>query len=304
MVTSAMSGGPGVEAHTALSAARCRARVHRLQYFCRRRIWAAGVEGRFRGIFQAELDHFRCARPAQLRDKGQHEIDACRDAAPGQDIAVPDNAALIHDGTEDRKQLPPCPVAGRTAAVEKASSAQNERPGAHRSQIARACYYSAMRAVGFYVAPGFQMLDLAGPAGAFEAANDRLESPAYRLHVLAADKGAVTSSLGVAITGASLDDAVLDTLVVTGGQIDPLLSAGTLSRVVETSRRCRRVVSVCTGAFALAAAGLLDGRRATTHWRYAARLQREYPSIRVEADRIFCRDGNVWTSAGITAGID
>ena len=161
-----------------------------------------------------------------------------------------------------------------------------------------------MRTIGFYVAPGFQMLDLAGPAGAFEAANDRLESPAYRLHVLAADKGAVTSSLGVAITAASLDDAVLDTLVVTGGRIDPLVSAGTLSRIVETSHRCRRVVSVCTGAFALAAAGLLDGRRATTHWRYAARLQREYPSIRVEADRIFCRDGNVWTSAGITAGID
>src|SRR6266567_1040300 len=417
MVTGALSGGPGLEAHTALSAARCRARVHRLQYFCRRRVWASGVEGRFRGIFQAELDHFRRARPAQRRDKGQHDIDACRDAAPGQDVAVPDDAALINDGTEDRKQLPPCPVAGRTAATEKARSAQNERPGAHRSQIARGCsepgdlfdkevildrseaataawhqehvarldrsqvvqvrkgeavrrnrftsqrshpdmqvgctreklvrpsevelghalvhrhyyadwlchrrsslgnklrpglfdrkavlpYYSAMRAVGFYVAPGFQMLDLAGPAGAFEAANDRLESPAYRLHVLAADKGAVTSSLGVAITGASLDDAVLDTLVVTGGQIDPLLSAGTLSRIVETSRRCRRVVSVCTGAFALAAAGLLDGRRATTHWRYAARLQREYPSIRVEADRIFCRDGNVWTSAGITAGID
>src|SRR5947209_12060400 len=161
-----------------------------------------------------------------------------------------------------------------------------------------------MRAVGFYVAPGFQMLDLAGPAGAFEAANDRLESPAYRLHDLAADKGAVTSSLGVAITAASLDDAVLDTLVVTGGRIDPLLSGGTLSRIVVTSRRCRRVVSVCTGAFALAAAGLLDGRRATTHWRYAARLQREYPSSRFEADRIFCRDGNVWTSAGITAGID
>ena len=66
------------------------------------------------------------------------------------------------------------------------------------------------------------MLDLAGPAGAFEAANDDLENPAYRLHVLAADKGAVTSSVGVAVTGASLDEAVLDTLVVTGGQIDPL----------------------------------------------------------------------------------
>src|SRR5207248_6917143 len=70
MVTSAMSGGPGVEAHTTLSAARCRARVHRLQYFFRRRVGAAGVDVRFRSIFQAELDHFRRARPAQLRDKG------------------------------------------------------------------------------------------------------------------------------------------------------------------------------------------------------------------------------------------
>src|SRR2546428_3974569 len=128
MVTSAMSGGPGVETHTTLSAARCRARVHRLQYFCRRRVWAAGVEGRFRSIFQAELDHFRRARPAQLRDKGQHEIDACRDAAPGQDVAVPDDAALINDGTEDRKQLPPCPVAGRTAAVEKPAAPRMSDP--------------------------------------------------------------------------------------------------------------------------------------------------------------------------------
>ena len=164
-----------------------------------------------------------------------------------------------------------------------------------------------MKAIGFYVFPGFQMLDFAGPAGAFEAANDQFESPAYRVHVLAADEGVVTNSLGMATTAASLGDAVVDTLVVTGGRIDPLLSAlsaGTLRRIVEASSRCRRVASVCTGAFALAAAGLLDGRRATTHWRYAARLQREYPSIRVEADRIFCRDGNVWTSAGITAGID
>jgi transcriptional regulator GlxA family with amidase domain len=108
----------------------------------------------------------------------------------------------------------------------------------------------------------------------------------------------------MATAAACLNDAVLDTLVVIGGRIDPFLSAGTLSGIVEASNRCQRVASVCTGAFTLAAAGLLDGRRATTHWRYAARLQREYPSIRVEADRIFCRDGNIWTSAGITAGID
>jgi transcriptional regulator GlxA family with amidase domain len=165
-------------------------------------------------------------------------------------------------------------------------------------------YDSAMKTIGFYVPPGFQMLDLAGPAGAFEAAKDQRESPAYRIHVLAADAGTVTNSLGIAISAGSLDDAVLDTLVIVGGPIDPSLSTGTLSRIVAASSRCRRVASVCTGAFSLAAAGLLDGRRATTHWRYAARLQQEYPSIRVEADRIFCRDGNVWTSAGITAGID
>jgi transcriptional regulator GlxA family with amidase domain len=123
------------------------------------------------------------------------------------------------------------------------------------------------------------------------------------VHVLAADAGAVTNSLGMAAAAASLDDAVLDTLVVVGGPIDPPPSVGVQGRLVKASSRCRRVASVCTGAFALAAAGLLDGRRATTHWRYAARLQRDYPSVRVEADRIFCRDGNVWTSAGI-AGID
>jgi transcriptional regulator GlxA family with amidase domain len=160
-----------------------------------------------------------------------------------------------------------------------------------------------MHAIGFFVSPAFQMLDLAGPAGAFEAANRELRRPFYRIHILAADEGAVTNSLGMATAAASVDHAVLDTLVVIGGP-NPLLSAVTLRRIVEASNRCRRVTSVCTGAFTLAAAGLLDGRRATTHWRFAARLQRDYPSIRVEADRIYCRDGNIWTSAGITAGID
>src|SRR6185503_14850851 len=109
---------------------------------------------------------------------------------------------------------------------------------------------------------------------------------------------------GVATPALALDNTALDTLVVVGGPVERQPSANGLSRLRVAARRSRRVASVCTGAFTLAAVGLLDGRRATTHWRYAARLQREYPSIRVEADRIFCRDGNVWTSAGITAGID
>ena len=82
-----------------------------------------------------------------------------------------------------------------------------------------------MRAIGFYVSPGFQMLDLAGPAGAFEAANSQLESPAYRLLILAADEGAVMNSLGMVTDAVSLDTTVLDTLVVIGGPIDPLVSA-------------------------------------------------------------------------------
>jgi transcriptional regulator GlxA family with amidase domain len=105
-----------------------------------------------------------------------------------------------------------------------------------------------MNTIGFLLSPGFQLLDFAGPAGAFEAANDQLENPAYRLSVLAADEGTVTNSLGIATAAASLNNAALDTLVVVGGRIDPPLSAGTLSRIVEASSRCRRVASVCTGA--------------------------------------------------------
>ena len=96
-----------------------------------------------------------------------------------------------------------------------------------------------MHTIGFYVSPCFQMLDLAGPAGAFEAANRELGSAVYRIHILAADEGVVTNSLGMATAATSLDDAVLDTLVVIGGPIDPQLSLDTLSRIVDASNRCR-----------------------------------------------------------------
>src|SRR5690606_33814974 len=82
------------------------------------------------------------------------------------------------------------------------------------------------------------------------------------------------------------------------------ITAGARAVLQAAIERRARVASVCTGAFVLAAAGLLDGRRATTHWRHAAELQRRYPAVRVDSDKIYLRDGGVWTSAGITAGID
>lgn len=164
-----------------------------------------------------------------------------------------------------------------------------------------------VRTVGVFVFPDFQLLDAAGPIAAFElAARDPSPAP-YRLRVFARDAGAVTSSSGVVLMaegGAAA--AGLDTVIVAGGPgaraAEP--SSETLQMIRDAAASARRVASVCTGAFLLAAAGLLDGRRVTTHWRRAAALARLHPEIRVEPDRIFVRDGNIWTSAGITAGID
>jgi transcriptional regulator GlxA family with amidase domain len=116
----------------------------------------------------------------------------------------------------------------------------------------------------------------------------------------------VTSSSGVQLIAEPLIADPLDTLIVAGGWGAREASAGaeTLAYVRAAAGRARRVASVCSGAFILAAAGLLDGRRATTHWGRATEFARAYPHVRVEPDRIFIRDGAVWTSAGVTAGID
>jgi transcriptional regulator GlxA family with amidase domain len=162
------------------------------------------------------------------------------------------------------------------------------------------------RDVAFLIFPEFQLLDLAGPLAAFQMAGYDLDAAPYRLRVLSATGGAIRSSVGVTVQSEPMGDPPGDTLVVVGGagtrpaeRVAPLL--GFAQRAAATSRR---VASVCTGAFILAGAGLLDGRAATTHWRYAALLQRQYPRVRVDGDRIFVRDGAIWTSAGITAGID
>lgn len=164
--------------------------------------------------------------------------------------------------------------------------------------------FSAMRRIDLLIFPDFQILDASGPIAAFEIASRYVER-AYDLHVVAAAPGPVRSSSGVAMLAEPLGEADLDTLMISGGDgtraaQDPC----TLRWVRAAAARARRTTSVCSGAYVLAAADLLDGRRATTHWSRTADFARRYPAVRLEPDRIFTRDGNVWTSAGITAGID
>ena len=160
--------------------------------------------------------------------------------------------------------------------------------------------------VAVLIFPDFQLLDAAGPITVFEAAGRGTTPSAYRLRLIAHAAGPVTSSSGAQLIAEAFVDDPLDTLIVAGGRGTRQASAcvETLAFVRAASARARRIASVCSGAFILAASGLLDGRRATTHWSRAAEFARAYPQIRVEPDRIFIRDGTVWTSAGITAGID
>jgi transcriptional regulator GlxA family with amidase domain len=162
------------------------------------------------------------------------------------------------------------------------------------------------------VFPAVQMLDVTGPLQVFACANDFVAEaggrPPYALRVVAKGGGGVTASAGLGIAAAPLPaaDAVLDTLLVAGGPgvdaaaADPELVDWLRERV----GRARRVASVCTGAFLLAASGALDGKRAVTHWSFCAQLAKRHPAVKVEADPIFVRDGEVWSSAGVTAGID
>jgi len=160
--------------------------------------------------------------------------------------------------------------------------------------------------IGLLIFEGFQILDAAGPLGAFEIAG-RLGGGAYRLEVLAMRAGEVRSSSGAGMAARAADPhTAFDTLMIAGGDGTRAASrdAATLAFVSAAAASSARIASVCSGAFVLAEAGLLDGRRATTHWSRTTDFTRRFPRVRLEPDRIFVRDGPVWSSAGITAGID
>ncbi len=158
---------------------------------------------------------------------------------------------------------------------------------------------------------GAQLLDVTGPLQILSAVNDERprETPGYLLTLLAESEGAFASSSGVRLVadGAYADlPAEIDTLLVAGGEgVQAAMRNPQLrTTIAEGAARARRVASVCTGAFLLADAGLLKGKRATTHWRSVELLARTYPDIAVEPDAIFVRDENIWSSAGVTAGMD
>jgi len=170
------------------------------------------------------------------------------------------------------------------------------------------------RTVAIVTYPGVQSLDVTGPLEVFCGAQQLIEAEGrsrrgYRVHVLSRDGLPLTTSSGLTVTPhASLRDApaTIDTLIVAGGpgHADAASDPRFLDWLSRTSSKTRRTASVCTGAFLLAAAGLLDGRRATTHWASAHELQRLHPAVRVDPEPIFLRDGHVWTSAGVSAGMD
>src|SRR5258708_27626557 len=146
---------------------------------------------------------------------------------------------------------------------------------------------------------GFPTLSLA-PLTPFEPANTVLEKPFYEVHAVSLRGGSVPSSFGMKVDTECAIDATFDTLLV-GSAPDVRPSPPELISFLRgVLPKTRRIASICIGAFVLGEAGLLDGRRATTHWLYAKELQRRYPKGSVEADRIFIADCQIWTSTGMT----
>lgn len=168
------------------------------------------------------------------------------------------------------------------------------------------------RRIDILAFPDVQLLDVAGPLQVFASANELSlaagASAPYAPRVIATGPGEIQSTAGLGLFAQPLPAAseATDTLIVAGGRGVHAASkdAAQVAWLRERASQCRRVASVCTGAFMLAAAGLLDERRAVTHWAHCEQLGRHYPAVRVDPAPIFIRDGALWTSAGVTAGID
>ncbi|WP_280334882.1 GlxA family transcriptional regulator [Nocardia wallacei] len=160
--------------------------------------------------------------------------------------------------------------------------------------------------IGILLFDGVKMLDFAGPAEVFVQTNQTL--PAYEVVLVSSDGRPVETSIGgpVGVRCAVADAGRFDTVVIPGSEWmpDQFVTEPVLAAARELVRDARRITSICSGAFLLAHLGVLDGRRAATHWEFAKDLAARFPQIDVDADAIFVRDGNLYTSAGVAAGID
>jgi transcriptional regulator GlxA family with amidase domain len=160
-----------------------------------------------------------------------------------------------------------------------------------------------MLTVGFVVTPGFPVMSLAA-LSVFEFANLSTDEKYYDVHVLSEHGGLVSTSLGMSLNTIAFRDTQFDTLIISGNTCVVPTSPGLVAFVAAAARTSRRISSICTGAFVLADAGLLEDRRVTTHWLFTQELRTRFPGIRLEENRIFIVDGPIWTAAGNSAGID
>jgi transcriptional regulator GlxA family with amidase domain len=158
--------------------------------------------------------------------------------------------------------------------------------------------------IGVVTFPGFHVMSFAA-VSVFEVANSEVGERRYDVHFLSETGGPVLTSAGLMVGTEPFDDSLFDTLII-GGSTEHSFSPseGMLAFLRKASEISRRVAATCVGVFTLAEAGLLDGKRVTTHWDYARELQRRYPKVKVQEDRIFVIDGSIWTSAGMTATMD
>lgn len=160
-----------------------------------------------------------------------------------------------------------------------------------------------MHRIAFVVFPNFQVMGFAAIT-VFEVANRVLRDFAYDVTLLSETGGLVRSTAGFGVETAPFGERAFDTVMIGAGTAVEPATPGLIEFVRKASATSRRMAAHCIGAFVLAEAGVLDGRKATTHWMYARELQARFPGIKVEEDRIFIADGPIWTSAGMTASID
>jgi len=159
-----------------------------------------------------------------------------------------------------------------------------------------------MRQIGLIIEDGFQVMGLAA-LSVFEFANEILKVPGYRVTLLSEHGGSVRSTMEIRIQTEPFN-VMPDTLLVTGELQPGPISPGLAAYVARAAQEARRLAGLCTGAFVLAEAGVLDGRLVTTHWYHARSLAERFPGLKVDEDKIFLQDGNIWTSAGMTSAID